>query len=78
MSRVCVLSRKKPQYGHNVSHSNRKTKRVFLPNLQSHHIWVDSQQRFIKLRISAYGLRMIDKLAFEKAMAKLSQVKKLF
>jgi large subunit ribosomal protein L28 len=73
MSRVCPLSGKKPQVGHNVAHSNRKTKRRFLPNLHVHHIWVEAQQRFVKLRISSYGLRLIDKLGFEKAMLKLEK-----
>lgn len=73
MSRTCFLSQKRPQYGQNVSHSNRKTKRRFLPNLQSHRIWVESQQRFVRLRITSYGLRLIDKLGFEKALAKLQR-----
>jgi large subunit ribosomal protein L28 len=70
MSRVCLLSGKRPQYGHNVSHSNRKTKRRFLPNLQPHRIWVESEKRFVRLRITSYGLRLIDKFGFEKALAK--------
>jgi large subunit ribosomal protein L28 len=74
MSKICSLSGKKPQYGHNVSHSNRKTKRRFLPNLQARQVWVESQQRFIRLRITSYGLRIIDKLGFEKAMTKLNKV----
>jgi large subunit ribosomal protein L28 len=73
MSRVCEVSGKRPQYGQNVSHSNRKTKRRFLPNLQPHRIWVESQKRFVRLRITNYGLRLIDKFGFEKAHAKLKK-----
>ena len=57
--------------GHNVSHSNRKTKRRFLPNLQTHRLWVASEKRFVKLRISAHGLRIIEKIGIEKAISKL-------
>ena len=73
MSRTCPLSGKRSRVGHHVAHSNRKTKRRFLPNLHVHHIWVEAQQRFVKLRISSYGLRLIDKLGFEKAMLKLQK-----
>lgn len=76
MSRSCPLSGKKPQTGHHVAHSNRKTKRRFLPNLQTHRIWMAAEQRFVKLRISSYGLRLIDKLGLEKAMLKLQKTSK--
>jgi len=74
MSRICPLSGKKPQYGHNVSHSNRKTKRRFLPNLQSHKIWLPEQNRYLRVRISTYGIKLIDKLGFEKARLKLKNL----
>lgn len=59
--------------GHNVSHSNRKTKRRFLPNLQTHRLWVASEKRFIKLRISAHGLRIIEKKGIEKIISELRE-----
>lgn len=73
MSRVCVLSGKRPKRGHNVSHSNRKTKRIFSTNLHNHRIWLPVQKRFVKLRLSAYGLRLIDKLGAEKALLKITK-----
>lgn len=57
--------------GHNVSHSNRKTKRRFLPNLQTHRLWVASEKRFIKLRVSAHGLRIIEKKGIDKIISEL-------
>ncbi len=57
--------------GHNVSHSNRKTKRRFLPNLQTHRLWVASEKRFVKLRVSAHGLRIIEKRGIEKIISEL-------
>ncbi len=69
MSKICQISGKKPQYGHNVSHSNRRTKRRFLPNLHSHRIWLPTQKRFIKLTcLTSHGLRIIDKIGIEKAL----------
>lgn len=73
MSRLCPVSGKKPQSGHNVSHSNRRTKRRFLPNLHSHQVWIDGQKRFMNLRVSAYGIRLIDKLGLEQALLKLAK-----
>jgi large subunit ribosomal protein L28 len=74
MSKFCPISGKKPQSGHNVSHSRRHTKRRFLPNLHTHSVWIDSQKRSIKMRLTAYAIRLIDKLGFEQAIAK-SQLK---
>ncbi len=54
--------------GNNVSHAHNKTKRRFLPNLQNHRIWVDSENRWIKLRISNNGLRIIDKLGIDQVL----------
>jgi large subunit ribosomal protein L28 len=71
MSKTCQITGKKPQVGHNVSHSNIKTKRRFLPNLKKHKFWVPSQSRFIKLRISTAGLRLIDKIGIEAAIEKI-------
>jgi large subunit ribosomal protein L28 len=59
--------------GHNVSHSNRKTKRRFLPNLQVRRLWVAAEKRFVKLRLSAHGLRIIDKQGIDKVLTRLRQ-----
>jgi large subunit ribosomal protein L28 len=61
MSRVCQVTGKGPLTGNNVSHANNKTKRRFLPNLQTHRFWLESEKRFIKLRVSTKGMRIIDK-----------------
>ncbi|MEY3182274.1 MAG: hypothetical protein RLZ35_259 [Pseudomonadota bacterium] len=71
MSRVCQITGKKPQSGNNVSHSKRRTRRRFLPNLQWHRFWVPSQRRFIKLLVSHKGMRTIDKYGIEHVIAKL-------
>ena len=59
--------------GHNVSHSSRKTKRRFLPNLQVRRLWVATEKRFVKLRLSAHGLRIIDKQGIDKVLTMLRQ-----
>jgi large subunit ribosomal protein L28 len=69
MSRVCQITGKSPMSGHNVSHSKRRTRRRFLPNLHWHRFWVPSEKRFIKLRVSCKGLRTIDKLGIEAVLA---------
>ena len=61
MARVCQVTGKKPMVGNNVSHANNKTKRRFLPNLQSRKIWVESESRWVRLRVSNAALRTIDK-----------------
>lgn len=71
MSRVCQVTGKSVMSGNNVSHSNRKTRRRFLPNLHWHRFWVASQNRFIKLLVSRKGMRTIDKLGIEAVLAKL-------
>ena len=71
MAKVCQITGKKPMVGNNVSHSNRKTKRRFLPNLQIHRLWVATEKRFLKLRISAHGLRIIEKKGIDKVISKL-------
>ena len=68
MSRICQVTGKKPQYGHNVSHSNIKSKRRFLPNLHSHRFWVESENRWVKLRVSTKGLRTIDKKGIDAVL----------
>lgn len=71
MARVCQVTGKKPMVGNNVSHANNRTKRRFLPNLQYRRFWVDSQKRWISLRISNAGLRLIDKKGIEVVLADL-------
>ncbi|GMU46810.1 MAG: 50S ribosomal protein L28-2 [Porticoccaceae bacterium] len=71
MSRVCQVTGKRPMVGNNVSHANNKTKRRFEPNLHTHRFWVDSERRFVKLRISTKGLRIIDRLGIEQVLADL-------
>ena len=61
MSRVCQVTGKGPVTGNNISHANNKTRRRFLPNLQHHRFWVESEKRFVRLRVSAKGMRIIDK-----------------
>ncbi len=61
MSRVCQVTGKKPMSGNNVSHAHNRTRRRFLPNLHTHRFWVESENRFVKLRVSSNGMRIIDK-----------------
>lgn len=71
MSRVCQVTGKRPISGQNVSHANNKTKRRFLPNLHTHRFWVESEKRWVKLRISTKGLRIIDKQGIDTVLARL-------
>ena len=71
MARVCQVTGKKPQTGHNVSHANNKTKRRFLPNLQYRRFWVESESRWVSLRVSNAGLRTIDKKGIDVVLADL-------
>jgi large subunit ribosomal protein L28 len=69
MSRVCQVTGKRPIVGNNVSHSKVHTKRRFLPNLHSHRFWVESEKRFVKLRVTSKGMRIIDKKGIEQVLA---------
>jgi len=71
MSRVCSVTGKKPMIGNNVSHANNKTKRRFLPNLQKRRFWVESENRWISLRVSTAGLRTIDRKGIDVVLADL-------
>lgn len=71
MARVCQVTGKAPMVGNNVSHANNKTKRRFLPNLQSRRFWIESENRFVRLRVSNAGLRIIDKKGIETVLADL-------
>jgi large subunit ribosomal protein L28 len=69
MARVCEITGKKPVTGHHVSHANNKTKRRFLPNLQRRRFWVESENRWISLRVSTVALRTIDKNGIDAVLA---------
>jgi large subunit ribosomal protein L28 len=71
MSRVCQVTGKRPISGNNVSHSNIKSKRRFLPNLHNHRFWVESENRWVKLRVSTKGLRIIDKKGIDVVLKDL-------
>ncbi|MAF84840.1 MAG: 50S ribosomal protein L28 [Gammaproteobacteria bacterium] len=71
MSRVCQVTGKRSISGNNVSHAHNKTRRRFLPNIHSHRFWLESEQRYVKLRVSAKGMRIIDKHGIEKVIADL-------
>jgi large subunit ribosomal protein L28 len=71
MARVCQVTGKAPMVGNNVSHANNKTKRRFLPNLQSRRFWVESENRWVRLRVSTNALRTIDKLGIDVVLADL-------
>ncbi len=71
MSRVCQVTGKGPMVGNNVSHANNKTKRRFLPNLQYRRFWVESENRFVRLRVSNAALRLIDKKGIDVVLADL-------
>jgi large subunit ribosomal protein L28 len=71
MARVCQVTGKKPRVGNNVSHANNKTKRRFLPNLQYRRFWVESQKRWVSLRVSNAGLRNIDKKGIEVVLEEI-------
>ena len=73
MSRRCELTAKGPLVGHKVSHSNIKTKRRFLPNLHYRRFWVESEKRWVSLRVSTAGLRVIDKKGIEAVLKDLRQ-----
>lgn len=71
MSRVCQITGKRPMSGNNVSHANNRTRRRFLPNLHSQRFWLESEKKYVKLRISHKGLRIIEKLGIERVVKDL-------
>ncbi len=71
MARVCEITGKKPVTGHHVSHANNKTKRRFLPNLQRRRFWVESENRWISLRVSTVALRTIDKNGIDAVLTEM-------
>ena len=68
MSRVCQVTGKRPAVGNTVSHANNKTRRRFLPNLHTHRFWVESENRFVKLRLTTKGMRIIDKVGIDQVL----------
>lgn len=74
MSRVCQVTGKRPITGNNVSHAHNKTKRRFLPNINEKRFWFEEENRFVKLKISAKGMRMVDKMGI-KAIVEMLRAK---
>ncbi|MGI9250988.1 MAG: 50S ribosomal protein L28 [Pseudohongiellaceae bacterium] len=68
MSRVCMVTGKRPVTGNNVSHAKNRTRRRFSPNLHTHRFWVESEKRFVKLRVSTKGMRVIDKRGIDAVL----------
>ena len=71
MSKKCQVTGKTPQTGNNVSHANNRTKRKFFPNLHTHKFWVESENRFVSLKISAKGMRIIDKKGISQVLKEI-------
>ena len=71
MSKVCQVTGKRPITGNNVSHAKNRTKRRFLPNLHRHRFWLEAEKRFVTLRVSSKGMRIIDKKGIETIVAEL-------
>ena len=71
MSKVCQVTGKRPISGNNVSHANNKTRRRFYPNLPTHRFWVEAENRFVKLKLSARGLRVIDKKGIDAVLEEI-------
>ncbi|ABI73652.1 50S ribosomal protein L28 [Shewanella sp. SR43-4] len=71
MSRVCQVTGKKPMVGNNRSHAKNSTRRRFLPNLQNHRFWLEEEKRFVQLRVSTKGIRIIDKKGIEVIVKEL-------
>lgn len=69
MSKVCQVTGKRPASGNNVSHAHNKTRRRFLPNLHTHRFWVEGENRWVKLKVTSKGIRMIDKLGINQVLA---------
>ncbi len=73
MARVCQVTGKRPMVGNNVSHANNKTKRRFMPNLQYRRFWVESENRWVRLRLTNAALRTIDKKGLDVVLAELRE-----
>ncbi len=73
MSKVCQVTGRRPATGNHVSHSHHKTKRRFEPNIQKRRFWVPSEKRWVTLKVSAKGLRVIDKVGIERVLADIAR-----
>ncbi len=73
MSKICQVTGKRPITGNNVSHAKNRTRRRFNPNLHHHKFWVESENRWIRLRLSAKGMRIIDKKGIDTVLAEIRQ-----
>ncbi|AEU34444.1 50S ribosomal protein L28 [Granulicella mallensis] len=73
MAKVCPITGKRTVTGNNVSHANNKTRRRWEPNLQLKRIWIPSENRFVRMRVSARGIRTIQKLGIEAALLKAAK-----
>ena len=71
MSKVCQVTRKMPQSGNNVSHANNRVKRKFFPNLHTHRFWVETENRFVSLKLSTKGMRIIDKKGIDEVLKEI-------
>ena len=71
MAKVCQVTGKRPLSGNNVSHAHNKPRRRFYPNLHTHRFWVESENRFVKLKLSAKGLRVIDKKGIDVVLSEI-------
>ncbi len=71
MSRICQVTGKRPMSGNNVSHAKNRTRRRFLPNLHQHRFWVATENRFVTLRLSSKGMRIIDKKGIDTVLAEI-------
>ena len=71
MSRVCQVTGKRTVMGNNVSHAMNKTRRRFLPNIQTHRFWVESENRWVRLRVSSKGMRVIDKKGIDAVLEEM-------
>lgn len=69
MANVCIVTGKRPITGNNVSHANNKTRRRFSPNIHTHRFWVESEKRFVKLKVSTKGMRIIDKNGIDAVLS---------
>ncbi len=73
MSRVCQVTGKRPMSGNNVSHAKNRTRRRFLPNLHSRRFWLEDENRWVRLRVSGKGLRIIDKKGIETVLEEIRE-----
>lgn len=71
MAKVCQVTGKAPMVGNNVSHANNRTKRRFLPNLQNRRFWVEAENKWVRLRLTSAGLRLIDKNGIDSVLASI-------